>query len=101
MTTPTLPDLQRVSDLRFEAGGLIIQADQSCFKIFKGILTAQSSVFKYILDESPTTTKSYVDEHASHLLHIADSAEDMTYFLRAIFDSGCVFGFYHSHFIRE
>jgi len=80
-------EIERVSDLWFEDGGLVIQADQCYFKIFKGMLTARSSVFKTILDEGPTTTKRCVD--GCHLLQVSDSAADMTYFLKAIFDSGC------------
>lgn len=85
----TTHDMHRVSDLWFEDGGLIIQADQSLFKIFKGMLAARSSVFKSSFDDASATTKSYLD--GCDLLRVPDSASDMTYFLKAIFDSGYVF----------
>lgn len=85
-TDEVIPQTQLVSDLWFEDGGLIIQAEQSFFKIYKGILAARSSVFKAMLDEDSGLTKNCID--GCDLLQVPDSAADMTYLLRAIFDSG-------------
>ncbi|KAJ7232029.1 hypothetical protein B0H12DRAFT_1076979 [Mycena haematopus] len=69
--TPT-----RVEELWFEDGNLVVQAEQSLFRVYRAILAARSSVFNDMLGLTQPPDAE-----------LTDSAEDVTCFFRAIFDS--------------
>ncbi|KAJ6567010.1 hypothetical protein B0H19DRAFT_990737 [Mycena capillaripes] len=76
--------LHRVQDLWFEDGNLVIQAGDSQFRLFRGILAARSSVFEDMI--------SFPQPHDSELVegcpvvYLSDSPIEVRAFLRAIFD---------------
>ncbi|KAF7359026.1 BTB domain-containing protein [Mycena sanguinolenta] len=78
--TPT-----RVEELWFEDGGLVVQAEQSLFRVSRGILAARSSVFKDMLAFTQPPNAETID--GCPVVRLPDSAEDVKRFFRAIFDS--------------
>ncbi|KAJ7154360.1 hypothetical protein C8R43DRAFT_1066365 [Mycena crocata] len=80
----TLTEPQRVGQLWFEDGNIVIQAGNSQFRVFRGILAAQSPVFKDMFSLPQPADSEAVDGCPVVRLH--DSKEDLTVFLRAIFD---------------
>jgi hypothetical protein len=80
--------LNRVLDLWFEDDNLILRAENSLFRVSKGVLAARSSVFRDMLSFPQTEEEERIDGCPVVRLH--DSAADVTCFLRAIFDSRCV-----------
>ncbi|KAF7359025.1 hypothetical protein MSAN_01243200 [Mycena sanguinolenta] len=76
---------KRVEELWFEDGGLVVQAEQSLFRVYRGILAARSSVFKDMLAFTQPPDAEIID--GSTVIRLPDTAEDVTYFFRAIFDS--------------
>jgi hypothetical protein len=90
----TIPDEnntapERVQDLWFEDGNLILQAENSLFRIYSGLLAARSSVFRDMLAFPPPAEGNPMME-GCHIVSVYDSAKDMTVFLKAIMDSRCV-----------
>ncbi|KAF8805893.1 hypothetical protein BYT27DRAFT_7234211 [Phlegmacium glaucopus] len=89
MSTPEThtPDgLERVEDLWFEDGNLILQAENSLFRIYSGFLSARSSVFSDMLAfPPPPEGNEKMDD--CYIVSVYDSAKDMTVFLKAIIDS--------------
>jgi hypothetical protein len=75
----------RVQDLWFDDGTLVLQAEGSLFRIYKSILSIKSSVLRGLLSKPPQGT---VDD--CPLVQLDDSADDLTYFLKSIFDPECV-----------
>lgn len=80
---------ERVEDLWFEDGNLILQAENSLFRIYSGFLAARSSVFRDMLAFPPPAEGNPMMD-GCHIVTVYDSAKDMTVFLKAIMDSRCV-----------
>ncbi|KAJ7731818.1 hypothetical protein DFH07DRAFT_846989 [Mycena maculata] len=77
--------LSRVPELWFEDDNLILRAENTLFRVSKGVLAARSSVFRDMLSFPQTEGEEHIDGCPVVRLH--DSVGDVTYFLRAIFDS--------------
>lgn len=86
-----------VVDLWFEDGNLILKAEKSLFRIYGGLLAARSSVFKDMLAFPPPAEGNEMFEGCP-IVTVYDSAKDMNFFLKAVFDSRCVFS---SFFLRK
>ncbi|KAJ7689811.1 hypothetical protein B0H17DRAFT_1011877 [Mycena rosella] len=78
--TPT-----RVEELWFSDGGLVVQAEQSLFRISGGILAARSPVFKDMLVFPQPPDAETVE--GCPVVRLPDSATDIIAFFKAIFDS--------------
>lgn len=75
-----------VEDLWFEDGNLILRAEDSLFRIYSSLLAARSSVFKDMLAFPPPEEGNPMLDGCC-IVSVFDSASDMSYFLRAVFDS--------------
>ncbi|KAJ6575871.1 hypothetical protein B0H10DRAFT_1788019 [Mycena sp. CBHHK59/15] len=82
-------ELRRVSDLWFADGSLIVQAEDTIFCVSRSILAARSSVFHDMLSfsEAASDSANEVTIGGLPMVHLHDSALDVEFFLRAIFDS--------------
>ncbi|KII86150.1 hypothetical protein PLICRDRAFT_700276 [Plicaturopsis crispa FD-325 SS-3] len=78
--------LQRSPDVWFEDGNVIVQAESTLFRIYKGILQARSSVFNDMFSFPQPSDQETIEGCPIVLVH--DSAPDMAVFLKAIYDSG-------------
>ncbi|KAF7359023.1 hypothetical protein MSAN_01243000 [Mycena sanguinolenta] len=78
--TPT-----RVEELWFSDGSLVVQAEQSLFRVSGAVLAARSSVFNDMLGVAQPAATETID--GCPMVSLPDSAEDVTCFFRAIFDS--------------
>ncbi|KAJ7689796.1 hypothetical protein B0H17DRAFT_602129 [Mycena rosella] len=78
--TPT-----RVEELWFSDGSLVVQADQSLFRIYSGILAAHSAVFKDMLAFPQPPDAETIE--GCPVVRLPDSSRDVTAFFKAIFDS--------------
>ncbi|KAF9562290.1 hypothetical protein CPC08DRAFT_742228 [Agrocybe pediades] len=75
-----------VDDLWFDDGNLILQAEKSLFKIYSGLLAARSSVFRDML-AFPPPAEGNATLDGCPIVTVYDSAKDMNYFLKAVFDT--------------
>ncbi|KAF8148678.1 hypothetical protein B0H34DRAFT_668422 [Crassisporium funariophilum] len=82
----TPDERERVEGLWFEDGNLILQAENSLFRIYSGFLAARSSVFRDMLAFPPPEEGNTIMD-GCYIVPVYDSAKDMTYFLKAIIDS--------------
>ncbi|KAJ6577802.1 hypothetical protein B0H19DRAFT_985414 [Mycena capillaripes] len=78
--TPT-----RVEDLWFSDGSLVIQAEQSLYRVYRAVLGARSTVFND-MQSFPQPEDGETIEGCP-VVKLPDAAADVTCFLRAIFDS--------------
>ncbi|TFK47463.1 hypothetical protein OE88DRAFT_806916 [Heliocybe sulcata] len=75
--------ITRSTDLWFKDGNVVLQAESMLFKVFRGILAINSEIFKAMFAlPLPQTPDVY---EGQPLVIMNDSAEDLTYFLSAIF----------------
>lgn len=84
----SLDKLHRVQDLWFADGSLIIQAGNSQFRVYHGVLTARSSIFQDMLSLVQPPGSDLVE--GCPLIHLHDNPGDVSVFLMAIFDSESV-----------
>ncbi|KAJ7033592.1 hypothetical protein C8F04DRAFT_1039380 [Mycena alexandri] len=71
----------RVEGLWFEDGGLIIRADNTVFRVYRDMLATHASGFAGMLAGA---SPEFMD--GCPFVHLPDSAKDMEYFLKALFD---------------
>ena len=81
MTEPTT-----VNDLWFDDGNLILKAETSLFRIYAGFLAAKSSVFRDMVS-FPLPEEGNATLEGCPVVCVYDTPNDLTHFLRAIFDS--------------
>lgn len=79
------PPVTRSPDLWFEDGSVILQAETMIFRVYRGILAAQSSVFRDMFSVPQPSEHERMDE--CPFVHLHDSAEDLGYFLKALLDA--------------
>ncbi|KAF7326808.1 hypothetical protein MSAN_02496200 [Mycena sanguinolenta] len=77
--------VKRIPELWFDDGNIILQAGNSQFRVYRGILAARSTVFQDMLSLPQPPDSELVD--GCPTVRLPDSERDVTVFLRAIFDS--------------
>ncbi|KAJ7490872.1 hypothetical protein FB451DRAFT_1124434 [Mycena latifolia] len=84
MEVNTAPSrLQRDPELWFEDGNLVLQAENSQFRVYRGILAARSPVFHSMLSFPQPPDSELVD--GCPLVHLPDAESEVAEFLSAIF----------------
>ncbi|KAF7359030.1 BTB domain-containing protein [Mycena sanguinolenta] len=76
-------ELRRVQELWFEDGSLVIQAGNSQYRVYRGILAMYSPVFQDMLSLPQPLDSDLVDN--CPLVRLTDAEEEVTSFLKAIF----------------
>ncbi|KZP23502.1 hypothetical protein FIBSPDRAFT_930555 [Athelia psychrophila] len=75
------------SDMWFEDGNIVLQAERTQFKVHRGTLVQNSSVFSDMLSfPQPPGPASMVE--GCPVVQLSDSANDMTFVLKALFQRG-------------
>ncbi|KAJ7159359.1 hypothetical protein C8R43DRAFT_1234077 [Mycena crocata] len=77
--------LHRVENLWFEDGGIVIKAQNTLYRVFRGILEQQSPIFADMFSIPQPQNAETIE--GLPVAEIPDAAEDVTVFFRAIFDS--------------
>lgn len=85
--TPQPPIIQS-NDIWFQDGTIVLQAETTQFKVYRGILAINSPVFNDMFAVSHPASQDVVDGCA--LVHLHDKAVDTMHFLKAIHFAGCV-----------
>jgi hypothetical protein len=88
---------KRCEELWFDDGTLVIQAASSLFRVYKGILSSRSSVFRDMMSFPLSKDQEFVE--GCPMLHLHDSAADTKYFLLALHHSGYAFMLFVASFI--
>jgi len=82
------PPLNRVEEVWYDDGNLIIQAGHSLFRVYKGLLASRSAMLAEILSQPLGEERGQDLIEGQPVVEFHDSPDDMCYFLRAIFESG-------------
>ena len=82
----------RDPDLWFADGSVILRADDILFRVYGGILSQASPVFRAMfgIPQPANDSESY---DGCPLVHMPDSAHDLRPFLRALYDCRQVYAF--------
>ncbi|EAU93681.1 hypothetical protein CC1G_12279 [Coprinopsis cinerea okayama7 len=75
--------LHRSDEIWFDDGNLILQAENTIFRIYRGHLSARSSVFSDMFGFPPPPEGNHTMDGCP-IVQVYDSAQDMTYFLKAV-----------------
>jgi hypothetical protein len=75
-----------VSDLWYDDGNIVLQAESSLFRVFLGVLAAHSAIFNDIQKLPRSQDQEMYGDCPLMVLH--DKAEDLANFLRAVYNSG-------------
>lgn len=78
------------SDIWFEDGNVIIQAEKTHFKVYRGGLAANSSIFKDMFSMPQPPSAGELDVEGCPVVHVSDTAEDIAIVLQALFLRGHV-----------
>ncbi|KAF7969599.1 hypothetical protein HWV62_14510 [Athelia sp. TMB] len=78
------------SDIWFEDGNIVLQAESTQFKVYRGMLSRHSSVFRDMLTvpQPPTHQDDLVE--GCVVVELSDSSEDLTHVFKALCDRECV-----------
>ncbi|KAH8823692.1 hypothetical protein DL96DRAFT_1468439, partial [Flagelloscypha sp. PMI_526] len=79
-------DLRRIPHLWFQDGGIVLQAGHSLFRVYQGVLSAQSSVFADVFSLAELGSEMTDKYDGSPLITLQDDSNEMEDFLRCIFD---------------
>ncbi|KAJ7760100.1 hypothetical protein DFH07DRAFT_940030 [Mycena maculata] len=86
MDTDSQPkEFQRVQELWFEDGNIVVRAETSQFRVYRGFLATRSPVFQDMFSFPQPLDSELVD--GCPLVVLPDPAPHVIVFLRAIFDS--------------
>ena len=90
LSTLTIAKWTARSGIWFEDGNVVLEAERTRFKVYRGLLASNSSVFKDIFSvpQPPGPFEEAVD--GCPLIRLSDSANDVEIVLRALTDSGFV-----------
>lgn len=74
------------SEIWFEDGNIVLQAEATLFKVYRGVLAKNSAVFKSILSipQPPSGTDAAVE--GCPVVQLSDSAVDVAAVLLALFE---------------
>ena len=90
------------SDVWYEDGNVVLQAENTQFKVFRGVLAEASTVFKDMFSFPQPSSSGQELVEGCPVVFLTDSAEEVRYMLRALCQRECVLaqsqGSRHSHF---
>ena len=75
----------RSPTLWFDDGSIVLQAEGVRFKVYKGILAANSVIFRDMFAMAQATDRELVE--GCTVVHLGDKAEELTFVLEALHDS--------------
>ena len=78
------------SDLWYDDGNIVLQAENTQFKVYRGILIENSTVFRdmFSLPQLPSDVTDMIE--GCSLVRLYDSAEEVGYILQALFRHRCI-----------
>ena len=85
MTAVSLVKLTRDKEFWLEDGNIVLIARDVGFRIYRGLLVAQSTVFADMFGSPNSTADEYYDD--CPVVRLSDSPEDLRYFLRVLIPS--------------
>ncbi|KZP17860.1 hypothetical protein FIBSPDRAFT_933786, partial [Athelia psychrophila] len=69
----------------FEDGNIVLEAEKVQFKVYKGILAANSAIFRDMFAIAQAQGEELVD--GCPLVHLGDKSQDLAHVLEALYDS--------------
>lgn len=85
-------ELKRHERLWFDDGNTVLVAQQTSFKIHRGVLAIHSDVFKNLFTIPQPVEVEHVDD--CPVVHLDDTAVDVAHFLSALYGLQCVYPYH-------
>lgn len=81
-----LTDHVRSDSIWYDDGNVILQAESTQYKVYRGVLAQSSSVFRdmFSFPQPPASDAETIE--GCPVVRLSDSAEEVTYVLQAIFE---------------
>ena len=67
-----------------EDGSIILEVDETQFRVHKAMLSRESTVFKDMFELSPPADEPTVE--GCHVVRLSDAAQDVEILLKAVYD---------------
>ncbi|KAI1795326.1 hypothetical protein LXA43DRAFT_882141 [Ganoderma leucocontextum] len=93
-STPPDSNLQRHSDIWFNDGNIVLVAGGTAFRIYRGLLASQSTVFSDMFASSTSSPDEIFD--GCPIIHLSDSPHTLAYLLRVLLPNSRI----HYHMTR-
>jgi hypothetical protein len=77
----------------FEDGNIILEAEATQFRVYRGILAANSVIFKDMFEFGKPTNEGSVE--GCPLVQLSDSAEDLQYVLEVLYNAHSRCAYWH------
>lgn len=74
------------SDIWYDDGNVILQAENTQYKVYRGVLAQSSSVFRDMFSFPQPPASNMVTIEGCPVIRLSDSAEEVKYILQAIFE---------------
>lgn len=87
---PVLVADAKWSDIWFEDGNVVIQAEGTYFKVYRGALAASSPIFQDMFRIPQPPSRGEITVEGCPVVYLSDTAADVTIVLQALFLRGCV-----------
>ena len=75
-------NLNRHPEIWYEDGNLVLVARETAFRIYRGLIAAQSTVFSDLFASSTSSPDEMFEE--CPVIHLSDSPQDLTHLLRVL-----------------
>lgn len=89
--TTTLYPVVR-SEIWFEDGNVVLEAERKQFKVHRGMLARSSSIFRDMFTVPQPQNPEEASVDGCVIIRLPDSAEDVEIVLQALVERGCVAG---------
>ena len=81
-STVTLSNLRPHKDFWFDDGNVVLAAQRTAFKVYRGLLATHSTVFSRMFQASSQDESETLD--GSSVIRLPDSSQDVTHFLEVL-----------------
>jgi hypothetical protein len=80
-------DARKRSEYWFEDGNIVLQAEDTLFRVHRSILSRHSQIFKdiFAMPQAPSQENESIE--GCPVVHLSDTAEDMGNIISLIYDS--------------
>jgi hypothetical protein len=87
------PEIRRSQDVWYDDGNLVVRAENTLFRVYGGLIAAQSTVFADMLKMPAEPDGAQETVEGCPVVRVHDPAEDICRLLRAIHDPQCATSF--------
>ncbi|KAI1787620.1 hypothetical protein LXA43DRAFT_1098154 [Ganoderma leucocontextum] len=97
--TLSMNNLKHHPEFWFDDGNIVLAAQGDCFRVYRGLLATQSTVFAGMFPSSSDSVEDALDGYP--VIHLTDSPHDLVHLLRVLLPTSSIRFHTGSHFVRS